>query len=201
MARLSTSAARKLRHARGATLMEALVSVLVLSFGVLGAAGMQTASLQANREARNQSLALRYARELAEMMRANPQGVNATGSAYFSMDKYTGPEPTALTNNCASGCGPADLALYDVERWKREVTDPASGGLRGVVVTVCKDSAPYDSDGLPIWACKDGDSAVPVIKMGWSRTATNHDQNGAQGGVDQGSSSRPMIVLPVLVGS
>ena len=36
---------------RGFSLLEVLISIVVLSFGVLGAAGLQATSLQANREA------------------------------------------------------------------------------------------------------------------------------------------------------
>lgn len=58
-------------QARGFTLIEVLVAILVLSLGVLGAAGMQVASLRANREARAQETGTRLATELAELIRAN----------------------------------------------------------------------------------------------------------------------------------
>ena len=48
--------------ARGFTLLEVLVAIVVLSFGVLGAVGLQAAALQANREARNQSTAVALGR-------------------------------------------------------------------------------------------------------------------------------------------
>ncbi len=40
---------------QGFSLMEVLVSIVVLSFGLLGMVGMQAAALQSNREARLQS--------------------------------------------------------------------------------------------------------------------------------------------------
>ena len=61
---------RQAQKTSGFTLLEVLVSIVVLSFGLLGMVGLQAASLQANRDARLQSTAVVLARELAEMMRA-----------------------------------------------------------------------------------------------------------------------------------
>ena len=57
--------------AAGFTLLEVLVAIVVLSFGVLGMVGLQTAALNAHREARLQSVGVRLASELAELMRGN----------------------------------------------------------------------------------------------------------------------------------
>lgn len=59
------------RTSRGFSLVEVLVAIVVLSFGLLGMVGMQAFALQANREARLQGQAAVLARELAEMMRGN----------------------------------------------------------------------------------------------------------------------------------
>ena len=61
------------RATGGFTLVEVLVSIVVLSFGMLGIVGVQAFALQSNREARLQSHAVNLARELAEMMRGNNQ--------------------------------------------------------------------------------------------------------------------------------
>lgn len=60
-----------LRRAAGFSLIEVLVAIVLLSFGLLGMVGLQAAALQNNREARLQSAAVDLARELAEMMRGN----------------------------------------------------------------------------------------------------------------------------------
>lgn len=187
---------------RGATMVEALVSVLVLSFGVLGAVGMQTASIQANREARNQSLALRYARDMAEMIHANPQGAAVAGAGYLSINRFHGTAP-AYNPGCADagGCTPTDLAADDVARWQSIIADPAAGGLPGVVATVCRDSAPYDANGLPVWDCTPGGAGdAVVIKLGWDRSATRRATTGEPAaGVDLALNSRPLVVLPVVL--
>ncbi|RYF01998.1 MAG: hypothetical protein EOO32_01705 [Comamonadaceae bacterium] len=57
----------------GFSFIEGLVSIAVLCFGVLGMVGRQASSLQANRETRLQSIAVRVpewlAEQMAEMMR------------------------------------------------------------------------------------------------------------------------------------
>ena len=57
---------------RGATLLEVLVSVLLMSFGALALAGMQAYSVAAQKNAANRATAGALATELAEMVRLNP---------------------------------------------------------------------------------------------------------------------------------
>ena len=57
---------------RGATLLEVLVSVLLMSFGVLALAGMQAYSITAQKNAASRATAGALAAELAELVRLNP---------------------------------------------------------------------------------------------------------------------------------
>ena len=57
---------RNVRRVAGFTLVEVLVSIVVLSFGLLGMVGLQAGSLQANRDARLQSTAEVGARALPQ---------------------------------------------------------------------------------------------------------------------------------------
>ncbi|MCK0506285.1 type IV pilus modification protein PilV [Aromatoleum anaerobium] len=65
---------------RGATLIEVLVAVVVLSIGLLGLAGLQMTSLQSNHSAYMRSQASLLAYDLSDRMRANCEGVR--GDAY-----------------------------------------------------------------------------------------------------------------------
>ena len=70
-----------MRRHSGFSLVEVLISIVVLSFGLLGMVGMQAAALQSNREARLQSSAVLLARDMADMMRGNKtQALLATGN-------------------------------------------------------------------------------------------------------------------------
>ncbi|MEG7750686.1 hypothetical protein U2087_15685, partial [Listeria monocytogenes] len=55
-----------------------LVAIFVLSFGMLGMVGMQSFSLQANRQARLASTAAGLVREMGEMMRGNKDQARLT---------------------------------------------------------------------------------------------------------------------------
>jgi type IV pilus assembly protein PilV len=60
------------RRQRGTTLLEVLVSVLLMSFGMLALAGMQAYSVVAQKNAANRAVASTLAAELAELIRLNP---------------------------------------------------------------------------------------------------------------------------------
>jgi type IV pilus assembly protein PilV len=57
--------------ARGFTLIEALVALIVLSIGLLGVAGMQIAGLRANQSAASRTQASYLADDIVDRMRAN----------------------------------------------------------------------------------------------------------------------------------
>jgi type IV pilus assembly protein PilV len=71
-------------RSQGFSLLEVLISMVILSFGLLGMVGLQAAALQANRQARIQASAGSLARELAEMMRGNKDvGLLTAGNPYL----------------------------------------------------------------------------------------------------------------------
>ena len=207
-ARLTPTSMR--RAQRGFSLLEALVSIVVLSFGLLGVAGLQASSLKYTRDARNQSVAVNLARELAEMIRSNPrQSGKTTGNPYVLSSKHEDlsaantPPTTCLDAN--SKCTDTDtdpdnfgaaLAAAQLADWKHRV----SKALPDVRIAVCFDSEPYypnnysdaDMQGLPkSWAdgC-DGNGNVIAIKIGWAR-------DGYDGSPAKTDKLPPFVVLPV----
>ena len=60
------------RRGKGASLIEVLVAVVILSIGILGIAGIQVVSLQQNRGALLRLEALQLANDIIDRMRANP---------------------------------------------------------------------------------------------------------------------------------
>ncbi|PKQ42851.1 MULTISPECIES: type IV pilus modification protein PilV [Pseudomonas] len=65
----------------GATLIEVLIAVVVLSIGLLGLAGMQATSVKSNHSAYQRSQATLFAYDLADRMRANRDA--ALGNDYL----------------------------------------------------------------------------------------------------------------------
>lgn len=79
----------------GATLIEVLIAILVLSIGLLGLAGLQVTSVQSNHSAYQRSQATLLAYDLADRMRANR--TEALTNAYL-VDF-----PTSSSSNAVTG--------------------------------------------------------------------------------------------------
>lgn len=140
----------------GFAMLEVLISVLVLSFGLLGLAGLQAYGLKNNHSAYLRSIATQQAYDIADRMRANQQGV---ASGEFTLASGIPTDPGCIT----SGCSASDMADYDMFQWN---TDNAALLPSGAGV-VCKDSTPNDVATPAAPAC-DGDGKLFAIKLWWN---------------------------------
>jgi len=198
--------ARSMRRQRGMSMIESLVAIVVLSFGMLGVVGLQAAALQSNKEARYQSSAVRLARELGELMRGNKNvAIATTAAANPYLVTFSGTLPTTTTNCFTAACASElDVASFQVREWLSRV----AAELPGARVAVCIDDAPFDGSGLPKWACTDT-GGTAVVKIGWTQLTTDRGATGSSGessatpGLSMASSSgsRPGVVLTLLAGS
>ena len=190
---------------KGFSLVEVLISIVILSFGMLGMVGLQAAAIQANRDARLQSVASALARELAEMMRGNKQISLLTGSANPYLGDFSNPAAaTPLAPTTAAYClnvGSTACANQTATA-NAEMTDWLSrvdAELPGARVVICVDAVPFDATtGLPLWACSTNTGATSVIKIGWTRNSTNR---AATGTAAFDRASVPSIVLPITPGA
>lgn len=194
------------RQSGGFSLIEVLVSIVVLSFGLLGMVGMQAAALHANREARLQSSGIVLARELADMIRGNKTiGILQTNNPYLIAAQSPLTPTTAsycLNASASSGCTSAtDVANAEMTEWLARV----DAELPGAVVVSCFDTTAYNSTtGVPQWNCTEptGTTVAPiVIKIGWTKGTTNKSATGAAAldrATDDGSA--PSVVLQVTAG-
>lgn len=98
---------------KGFTLIEVLISLVILSIGLLGMASMQLNSLQTSREAYLRSQASILAYDVFERMRSNAAELNA-------YEIGIGDFPAAVTNcqGSAANCAPASIVGFDVAQWK-----------------------------------------------------------------------------------
>jgi type IV pilus assembly protein PilV len=92
----------RLREQAGSTLMEVLVALVVLSFGLLGQAGLQAAALKVNQGAMLRSHATTLAYDMLDSMRANP--TFAAAGSYVVGWGAVGPG--------------ANVASTDIAQWK-----------------------------------------------------------------------------------
>ena len=102
------------RRARGFTLIEALVALLVLSIGLLGVAALQLSSLRSNHSSSLRSQATLLAYDIVDRMRANQAAANA------------GAYDIALATTPSGGT----VASDDLVRWKQNLSNtlPAGNG-------------------------------------------------------------------------
>ena len=183
---------------RGFTLIEVLVAIVVLSFGVLGVVGMQVAALQSNREARNQSVAVALGRELGDMMRSNKDIALLTAANPYLID-FSGDVPDYAVNCYTNTCSTTtQVAEFNVAEWLARV----QAALPGARVVVCYDAAPYDTTtGRPQWGCTAGTGAPAVVKIGWTQKKLNSSETTLDLANNGANSARPIVILPLIAGS
>lgn len=101
----------------GSSLLEVLVTILILSFGLLGIAALTTSSLQSVKMSQFQSVAMQLANEYADRMRGNARGVTANN--YSISDAYSEASDKVAVPVCATAgaCTPAELASIDKAEW------------------------------------------------------------------------------------
>jgi type IV pilus assembly protein PilV len=107
---------------RGFTLVEVLVSLVILSIGLLGIAKLMLFSSNSNDSAylRSQATALAY--QMLDDMRAN--SAQAVAGAYTTTTGATATDPGFT---CVATAACANVALYDIYQWKLRLD--ASSGL------------------------------------------------------------------------
>ena len=132
---------------RGFTLIEVLVTLVILMFGLLGIAGLMAKGQRASFEAFQRQQALALANDMAERMWANrsQSTVYADGAPIATPLGYgNGNQYNNLLNNTimdcgASNCSPQNLAAYDLGQWDGLLlgyseTQTASGNRVGGLV-------------------------------------------------------------------
>jgi len=105
-----------MRRQRGDTMIEVLVTIIIIAVGVLGAAALQVTTLKNLSSSHSASVAAIVAQDFGERMRANPAAVLAGN---YDID---GAPTTSGTNCVANPCATEALADYDKETWWAQLT-------------------------------------------------------------------------------
>ena len=184
------------RRETGFSLIEVLVSIVILGIGMLGAAGLQLATLRSNHFTAQASVATQLVRdyeEITQMLRSAAISSSEGTSILSSLDTATADSSTIPNCQTTSAtCDSGQLAAFMLDEWKARVKTQLPGGR----AVVCRDSAPKDTSGtnagLYHWACDDKGDML-MVKIGWTGRADKTDKT--QQAIS--NDDRPRIVMTV----
>lgn len=163
----------------GFSMVEVLVSLVIICIGVLGMLALQGRSVQLTQSTVSQSQAVLLANDLLELMRSNPSSAltsdlfsssssyyKATGSAFT----VTSSAPTDCLTRSRSAGG-SSVATADIDCWLQSVRSllPVSDALLTSSFAIC----PSSSSG----ACSTGSSSVVMIQIAWTDKTGACDDN------------------------
>ncbi len=106
------------RAARGFSLIEVLIALIIMSVGMLGIASLYVQSMQAGRTSLFRHNAVTLAGDVADRMRANP----TAGVAYAG---------AGANNNCiamGTNCSNVQMAAQDILLWQEQADDTLPNG-------------------------------------------------------------------------
>jgi type IV pilus assembly protein PilV len=120
------------RREAGVSLIEVLVAMLVVSFGILAMSGLITNASRYGKTSEFRAIATLLANDIADRMRANMPGVRSGSYALTNAYEYLS-SPPAVDQNCteAAPCTAADgaaMAAKDLAEWRRALYFGLPGG-------------------------------------------------------------------------
>ena len=112
---------------RGFTLIETLVSLVVLSVGLMGIAALYAQSMGAGRTAQYRTLAVTMAADIADRIRVNRTA--GAGYAGLPLDFGCDADGGVAPNDCT----PGQIASHDLFRWQNALPQVLPNGGGNVV--------------------------------------------------------------------
>ncbi|MFA5983503.1 MAG: type IV pilus modification protein PilV [Methylococcaceae bacterium] len=119
----------------GFTLIEVLVTTIILAIGLLGMATLQLTTLKSNHSAYSRSQATLLAYDMADRMRANAISTANYLSSFKAASAAackTGDDPCTACTTTAKTCTAVEVAENDLYQWNKALTTALAGGT-GVI--------------------------------------------------------------------
>lgn len=183
----------------GFTMLEVLMSILIVGIGMLALAGMQGRTLKTVREAEQQGVAAMLAAEVADAMRANSYAsINASGSVTEDWTSYVETSYSDHTTapatlcNAASGsqCTNAQMAAYDLYQFKNNLatafSDSSQNNVRAIICRDSNASSTINFNDSKLGGCTGGSKLM--IRVAW-KAAMEKTANTALGNNNANSSA------------
>jgi type IV pilus assembly protein PilV len=174
---ITTMLKMKNQNQTGFYLIEILISIFLVSIGLLCAAGLQLTALQIAHQSSLHTLGMQLAADMANQIRAHNELTkqNGTINPYLNLNYLSGDEMSAPMATCygtKNNCQPTELASFSVYEWERRIKEALPHGR----ATICRDSDPWDSTGNHFkWECNGSSSerSPIVVKLGWYEKKMN----------------------------
>lgn len=165
----------KSQSSQGFTLLEVLVTIVILAFGLLGIAGLQSKALNAEMESYQRAQALVIAQDMVDRIQVTR--INAADYAFSgaSVSAYDG--ETYVGFSATHTCDTGSTAQQDCTDWNNTLTGAAEQiGPTGAKTNIgamigAKGCVSYDET-TEVAGAGTGTYAVTVVWQGLSSTAT-----------------------------
>lgn len=167
-------------RAKGFTLIEVLVTMLIVSIGIFSILAVITVSLQLNSSSVYRTIASEQTAAMAEVLRANAPALGSPDTSVnktFAVPGTPADSPLCWTGT-GSGCNRNGFIAAAIFKWRQQLASVLPSGTG----TVCLDNTPHD--GTPAdWKCDNEDTAPYVVKVCWneSRIAASSSVTAASG--------------------
>lgn len=113
---------------RGVSLIEVLVSILIVSLGVVAMASLLAKSAQLGKASEFRAIAATLAADMADRMKANIGGVTAKSYDLAPAGLLTGAPNAAAGCANAKACTTAEMAAIDLAQWQQTLFAGLPGG-------------------------------------------------------------------------
>lgn len=179
----------------GFSLLEIMVSLVVISLGLLGLAGMSALAINNTSVARTRTLAATFAESLAASISANPAYWGGSATAGIASG-YTPPTAEFTVNgstlgnsalngknsDCSSAaCAPDAIAAYDLKQWGTALSNQLPNGQGAIVCTLIAATSSY--------VCR--------IKVSWTeKNLALHQASGTLDSNTVANTSFEMVIKP-----
>lgn len=153
------------RTQRGAMLLESLVSILVLALGVMALSGVQLRTLAETQTSVRRAQAVRAIEDLAERIKANPDGYGQLRSGSYTSGWDA--DMASTDDGCSTHtCNPGELAHSDLVRWRNNLAQTLPMGRANVFMSADETADPANGRQL-------------AVMVGWRSTERPHADDAA----------------------
>jgi type IV pilus assembly protein PilV len=125
----------------GFSMLEILISLVIIAIAMLGAAGLQLNVMRLNNGSQSRTQAIFLAADMAERLETNKVG--AVAGSYNMPAQWTNVSSVAGTDCTATTCDSPSLAAWDISMWGQSISSLLPNACWGVTTTTVANPITY----------------------------------------------------------